>query len=53
MKNYDLGISFKLFLAIQEFIDINKEFIKEMKYPEKAKNNYFLIDYITYKLDIW
>ncbi|WP_123377941.1 SIR2 family protein [Aliarcobacter butzleri] len=48
MKNYDLGISFKLFLAIQEFIDINKEFIKEIEeYPEKAKNNYFLIEYIT------
>ena len=48
MKNYDLGISFKLFLAIQEFIDINKEFIKEIEeYPEKAKNNYFLIGYIT------
>ena len=35
-------------MAIQEFIDINKEFIKEIEeYPEKAKNNYFLIGYIT------
>ena len=49
MKNYDLRISFKLFLAIQEFIDINKEFIKEIEeYPEKSKKQLFLIEYIYF-----
>lgn len=44
IQNYDLEISFKLFLAIQEFIDIDKKLIEEIKkYPEETKNNFYFI----------
>ncbi len=48
LDNYGLKISFKLFLAIHEFIDIDKIFIDEVnQYPEREKENIYFLGQIT------
>jgi hypothetical protein len=48
LNNYGLKISFKLFLAIHKFININNNFIEEVKqYPEKDKGNLYFLGRIT------
>lgn len=48
LNNYGLKISFKLFLAIQEFIEINDQFIGEIKqYPEMDKDNLYFLGQVT------
>lgn len=46
--NYGLKISFKLFLAIQKFIEIDDQFIEEIKkYPEMDKDNLYFLGQVT------
>jgi hypothetical protein len=48
LKNYGLKISFKLFLAIQKFIEIDENLIEEIKqYPERDGDNIYFLDQIT------
>jgi hypothetical protein len=48
LNNYGLKISFKLFLAIQNFIEIDEQFIEEIKkYPEMDKDNLSYLGRIT------
>lgn len=48
LNNYGLKISFKLFLAIQKFIDIDDNFIEEIKqYPERDKDNLYFLGQVT------
>lgn len=48
IKSYGFKVSFKLFLAISEIIDITDELIEAVKkYPEEDKNNLFFLGRIT------
>ncbi len=48
LNNYELKISFKLFLAIQNLIDIDDDFIEEIKqYPKIDKDNLYFLDQVT------
>lgn len=48
LNNYGLKISFKLFLAIQTFIEIDDQFIEEIKkYPEMDKDNLYFLGQVT------
>lgn len=48
LNNYGLKISFKLFLAIEKFIEIDEIFIEELKkYPERDKDNLYFLGRIT------
>lgn len=48
LNNYGLKISFKLFLAIQNLIDIDDDFIEEIKqYPKIDKDNLYFLGQVT------
>ena len=48
LNNYGLKISFKLFLAIQNLINIDDKFMEEVKqYPEQDKDNLYFLGQIT------
>jgi len=48
LNNYGLKVSFKLFLAIQKFIDIDDNFIEEIKqYPKIDKDNLYFLGQVT------
>lgn len=48
LNNYGLKISFKLFLAIQKLIDIDDDFIEEIKqYPKTDKDNLYFLGQVT------
>ncbi|WXU00101.1 MAG: hypothetical protein Ctma_0812 [Catillopecten margaritatus gill symbiont] len=48
VSNYGLKITFKLFLAIEKFIEINDDLIEEIKqYPLQEKNNIYFLEQIT------
>lgn len=47
-NNYGLKITFKLFLVIKEFIEINNSLIEEIKkYPLETKDNVYFLGKIT------
>jgi hypothetical protein len=51
LDNYGLKVSFKLFLAIQKFIEIDNNFIEEIKqYPEEDKDNLNYLGKVTGKV---
>ena len=47
-SNYGLKITFKLFLLINNFIELSDDLINEVKlYPEKEGNNIYFLGQIT------
>ena len=48
LNNYELKISFKLFLAIQKIIEVDENFIEEIQsFPEKHKGDLYFLGRIT------